>query len=55
MYLKDETEKFWRESRENYEALCSLTRDIDNCISCITLLSFGTDVFFLIQQLLYSM
>ncbi|KAF4517116.1 hypothetical protein B566_EDAN008874 [Ephemera danica] len=46
---------WWREAREQYAALASLTRTLDHCIAGITLLSFSNNLYFVCLQLLNSL
>ncbi|XP_050444756.1 gustatory receptor for sugar taste 64f-like isoform X2 [Cataglyphis hispanica] len=47
-------EWWWAEARNDYNHLATLTRKVDSHISCIVLLSFATDLYFICIQLLFS-
>ncbi|XP_070156538.1 gustatory receptor for sugar taste 64f isoform X2 [Polyergus mexicanus] len=47
-------EWWWAEARNDYNHLATLTRRVDSHISCIVLLSFATDLYFICIQLLFS-
>ncbi|XP_034949685.1 gustatory receptor for sugar taste 64f-like isoform X2 [Chelonus insularis] len=47
-------EWWWSHARIDYNNLANLTRQVDSYISVITLLSFGTDLYFICLQLMYS-
>ncbi|XP_011689863.1 PREDICTED: gustatory receptor for sugar taste 64f-like isoform X2 [Wasmannia auropunctata] len=47
-------EWWWAEARSDYNHLATLTRRVDSHISCIVLLSFATDLYFICIQLLFS-
>lgn len=47
-------EWWWAEARSDYNNLASLTRQVDSYVAHIVLLSFGTDLYFICIQLMYS-
>ncbi|XP_025270622.1 gustatory receptor for sugar taste 64e-like isoform X2 [Camponotus floridanus] len=47
-------EWWWAEARSDYNHLATLTRRVDSHISCIVLLAFATDLYFICIQLLFS-
>ncbi|XP_057327277.1 gustatory receptor for sugar taste 64e-like [Microplitis mediator] len=47
-------EWWWAEARSDYNNLASLTRQVDSYVADIVLLSFGTDLYFICIQLMYS-
>uniref|UniRef100_A0A2S2Q3F9 Putative gustatory receptor 64f n=1 Tax=Sipha flava TaxID=143950 RepID=A0A2S2Q3F9_9HEMI len=46
---------YWRKSRETYNLLASLTRDFDEFLSPVILLSFANNLYFICLQLLNSL
>ncbi|XP_050434748.1 gustatory receptor for sugar taste 64f-like [Adelges cooleyi] len=46
---------YWRKSRETYNLLASLTRDFDDFLSPVILLSFANNLYFICLQLLNSL
>ncbi|KAL4113449.1 hypothetical protein QTP88_017066 [Uroleucon formosanum] len=46
---------YWRNSRETYNILASLTQDFDKFLSPVILLSFGHNLYFICLQLLNSL
>lgn len=46
---------YWRKSRETYNMLASLTRDFDEFLSPVILLSFANNLYFICLQLLNSL
>ncbi|KAH0564334.1 hypothetical protein KQX54_011462 [Cotesia glomerata] len=47
-------EWWWAEARSDYNSLANLTRQVDSYVADIVLLSFGTDLYFICLQLMYS-
>lgn len=45
----------WRELREYFAVLSSLTKNVDNNICAIVFLSFGNNLYFICLQLLYGL
>lgn len=46
---------FWKEVRKNYNDLCELCADVDQALSHIVLISFAVNVFFILEQLYFSL
>ncbi|XP_068902815.1 gustatory receptor 5a for trehalose-like [Tenebrio molitor] len=52
---KIDTEIIWKNLREDYNRLCRLCRRVDEVISYIVLLTFASDLFFILVQLFNSL
>ncbi|XP_072754924.1 gustatory receptor for sugar taste 64f isoform X2 [Anoplolepis gracilipes] len=52
--IKAMPEWWWAEVRNDYNHLATLTRRVDSHVSCIVLLSFATNLYFICIQLLFS-
>jgi gustatory receptor len=53
--LQIDTEIIWKNLREDYNRLCRLCRRVDEVISYIVLLTFASDLFFILVQLFNSL
>lgn len=53
--LQIPTEHIWRALREDYNRLCRLCRSLDSAISYVVLLSFASNLFFILIQLFNSL
>nr|WKF45114.1 gustatory receptor 6 [Podabrus annulatus] len=52
---KDSSIEFWREIREDYNSLCKLTHNLNDSLSYIILISFASNLYFILVQLFNSM
>lgn len=51
----EESNKLWKEIREDYNKLCVLCRTLDDAISYLVLMSYSTNLFFILIQLFNSL
>ncbi|XP_065163157.1 gustatory receptor for sugar taste 64e-like [Atheta coriaria] len=51
----EESNKLWKEIREDYNKLCVLCRTLDEAISYLVLMSYSTNLFFILIQLFNSL
>ncbi|CAH1141696.1 unnamed protein product [Phyllotreta striolata] len=53
--LQEKPQEYWMEIREDYDRLSTLCKELDDHVSYIVLLSYSTNIFFLLVQLYNSL